>query len=69
MTSVTLHVLVDASKNTYGVVIYMRSEYTEGKVSLPFVASKTKVVSGLASLYLMLGHTFLYSPCLSISIV
>ena len=69
MTSATLHVFVDASKSTYGAVIYMRSEYTEGKVSLSFVASKTKVVSGVASLYLMLGHTFLYSPCLSISII
>ena len=43
VTSATLHVFVDASKNAYGAVVYMRSEYIEGKVSLLFVASKTKV--------------------------
>ena len=32
-----------ASQNAYGAVVYMRSEYIGGKVSLSFVTSKTKV--------------------------
>ena len=40
--SATLHMLVDASNNAYGAVIYVRTEYIEGEVSLLFVASKTK---------------------------
>ena len=43
VTSTALHVFVDGSQNAYGVVIYIRSEYTKGKVSLSFVASKMKV--------------------------
>ena len=43
VTSATLHMLVDACGNAYGAIVYMRSKYIEGKVSLSFVASRTKV--------------------------
>ena len=41
--SVSLHAFVDASQDAYGAVAYMKSEYSDGKVSVSFVTSKTKV--------------------------
>ena len=43
VVSVSLHVFVDASQDAYGAVVYMKSEYSDGKVSVSFVTSKTKV--------------------------
>ena len=42
-TSVTLQVLVDASQDAYGAVVYMRSQGVKGNVLLSFIASKTRV--------------------------
>jgi len=43
VTSITLHVFVDASLSAYGTVTYLRSEYENEDISVKFVASKTKV--------------------------
>ena len=42
-TFVTLQVLVDASQDAYGAVVYMRSQGVKGNVLLSFIASKTRV--------------------------
>ena len=38
-----LHMLVDASENAYGAVIYLRIEYEYDTLSVYLVAAKTKV--------------------------
>jgi len=43
VTSITLHVFVDASQSAYGAVTYLRSECENGDISVRFVASKTRV--------------------------
>ena len=43
VVSVSLHVFFDASQDAYGAVVYMKSEYSDGKVSVSIVISKTKV--------------------------
>lgn len=35
---------VDASQQAYGAVSYLQSEYEEGSVTTPLIASKSKVV-------------------------
>ena len=41
--NVQLHCFSDASKKAYGPMVYVRSEYTNGRVDVKLVAGKTKV--------------------------
>ena len=43
MKSISLHTFVDASQSAYGGVVYVRSEYDNGTVSVTLAAAKTKV--------------------------
>ncbi|XP_033105172.1 uncharacterized protein LOC117107577 [Anneissia japonica] len=43
LSSLTLHVFVDASQDAYATVIYCRNTYEDGTVYVGFVASKTRV--------------------------
>ena len=43
LSSLTLHVFVDASQDAYATVIYCRYTYQDGNVHVGFVASKTRV--------------------------
>ena len=42
--SVTIHTFVDASKDAYGAVSYLRSEHLDGCINVNIIASKTRVV-------------------------
>jgi len=43
VTSISVHVFVDASEVAYGAVVYLRVEYKNRRVSVSFVTSKTTI--------------------------
>ena len=43
VTSIAVHVFVDASLEAYGAVVYVRVKYQDGSLSVRLVSSKTKV--------------------------
>lgn len=43
MRLVSLHVFADASEEAYGAVVYQKTEYQDGTLSVCLVASKSKV--------------------------
>ena len=38
-----LHVFTNVSEDAYGAVVYQKSEYQDGSLSMSLVASKSKV--------------------------
>lgn len=47
--TMTLHTFADASKRSYGAVVYARCQYEDGSVSANIAAAKTRVLPNIAT--------------------